>query len=109
GSSGEIYDPLLNSWTMCAGSGQFFYVSPSVLLPNGNILVAPVYPSQAGHTAIYDPVADSWTNFPALVHGFNEDEASWVKLPDNSILVIDAFHTTSERYIPLLNQWVNDA
>jgi hypothetical protein len=30
-------------------------------------------------------------------------------LPDDSILTIDPFGTNSERYIPTLNKWVNDA
>jgi hypothetical protein len=33
----------------------------------------------------------------------------WVKLPDNSILFVDRNTTSSERYIPSLNQWVVDA
>ena len=32
-----------------------------------------------------------------------------MKLPDNSILTIDAFGQNSERYIPSLNSWVADA
>jgi hypothetical protein len=108
-ASAEIYDPLLNTWTMCAGSGAEFVDSISVLLPNGNILVAPVEPTQYGHTALYSPATDSWPLFPALVQGYNEDEASWVKLPDNSILTVDPYGATSERFIPSLNQWVSDA
>jgi len=111
-SSAEIYDPLLNTWTMCAGSGQLFSDSISVVLPNGNVLVGPTWPSQYGHTAVYDPVTGSWPLFPALVRGFDQDEASWVKLPDNSILTVDPYGlsaTNSERYIPSLNEWINDS
>src|SRR5262249_50056626 len=40
--------------------------------------------------------------------GAYQDEASWVKLPDESILTIDPFGTNSERYIPSTNTWIND-
>ena len=32
-----------------------------------------------------------------------------MKLPDDSILTVDFFSTTTERYIPALNQWIDDA
>jgi hypothetical protein len=108
-SSGEIYDPVLNSWTMCAGSDQAFSDSISVILPNGNVLVAPDTPSQYGHTAVYDPATDSWPLLPPLIRGYDQSEASWVKLPDNSILTVDPYGTDTERYIPSRNGWVNDS
>jgi hypothetical protein len=42
------------------------------------------------------------------VHDGNQDEASWVKLPDNSILTIDPYGTSTERYIPSMGQWFLD-
>lgn len=108
-SSAEIYDPLLDAWSFCPGSGQFFSDNISEMLPNGNVLVSPVYPSTYGGTIMYNPAANSWLTGPSLYRGFYQDEASWVKLPDNSLLTIDPFGTNSERYIPSLNQWVNDA
>ncbi len=36
-------------------------------------------------------------------------EASWVGLPDGSILTVDHDSSTSERFIPSLNQWIPDA
>ena len=50
-----------------------------------------------------------WVAGPTLFRGSYQDEASWVKLPDDSILTIDPFGTNSERYIPSLNRWINDA
>ncbi|MDQ6630358.1 MAG: hypothetical protein M3Y82_01200, partial [Verrucomicrobiota bacterium] len=38
----------------------------------------------------------------------SQNEASWVKLPDDSILTVDKSGTSSERYIPALNTWVTD-
>ena len=108
-SSAEVYDPLSDAWTLCPSAGQTsFEDSISKILPNGNVLVAPVYPQQAGGTLIFFPASNTWSNGPTLYHGQYQDEASWVKLPDDSILTIDPFGTNSERYLPALNQWVND-
>jgi hypothetical protein len=58
---------------------------------------------------IYAPISNGWISGPQLYRGYDQTEASWVKLPDNSILTDDPFGTNSERYIPALNQWINDA
>jgi hypothetical protein len=107
--TGEVYDPVANTWTLTPTSGQVFYDSISEIVSNGNVLIAPVFPSFCGHTVLYDPTANTWVSGPTLFRGCYQDEASWVKLPDNSILTIDPFGTNSERYIPALNAWVNDA
>ena len=104
----EIYDPLANTWTELPDSGQLFVDSPSMLLPNGSVLVSPVIPSVYGGTVVYNPTLNVWSSGGTLFRGFDEDEASWVKLPDNSVLTIDSQTTNSERYIPSNNQWVND-
>jgi hypothetical protein len=125
----EIYNPVSNSWSIVpiptgiiitnSGNGNSqntagFVDSGSILLSNGKVLIAPVFPATNGNMAIYDPVADSWS-VAALVHGYVEDEASWVKLPDGSILVADSDwptsipSTNSERYIPSMNQWIADS
>ncbi|HVM51495.1 MAG TPA: kelch repeat-containing protein [Candidatus Acidoferrum sp.] len=111
-NSAEVYDPLANTWTVTPPppAGQVrFHDSISETLPNGNVLVAPVTPATYGGTVIYDVSSNAWVPGPTLVNDFYEDEASWVKLPDASILTIDPFGTNSERYIPALNQWINDA
>ncbi len=111
-NSAEIYDPVANTWTTTPPppSGQkLFYDSPAKILPSGNVLVAPVTPATFGGTVIYNTALNTWSAGPQLFRGSYQDEASWVKLPDDSILTIDPFGVNSERYIPSLNQWVNDA
>jgi hypothetical protein len=111
GNRAEFYDPLTDTWTATGPpvSGQrLFYDSVSKLLPNGNVLVCPVVASSSGGTTIYDVPSNTWKNGPKLFRGFYQDEASWVKLPDDSILTIDPFGTSTERFIPSMNQWVND-
>jgi len=71
--------------------------------------MAPVGPASSGGTLIYVAASNTWSNGPKLFRGHYQDESSWVKLPDDSILTIDPFGTNSERYIPSLNKWVNDA
>lgn len=108
-NTAEIYDPVLNTWTVLPSPGQTLYDSASTILPNGNVLVAPVFPSSSGRTLIYSPVSNAWFTGPKLFRGNNQDEASWVKLPDGSILTVDPFGTNSERYIPAQNKWINDS
>jgi autotransporter-associated beta strand protein len=108
-SSAEVYDSLSNTWTRTPSSGQTFSDSISKVIPNGSVLVAPVDPSQSGYTAIYNDVTNVWSLGPKLYRGSYQDEASWVRLPDDSILTIDPFGTNSERYIPSINAWINDA
>ncbi len=85
-----------------------FIDSGSVVLNNGKVLILPVGPANYGETVTYDPVANSWSS-AYLQTGGNEDEACMVKLPDDSMLVVDSGSTTSERYIPASNSWINDA
>ncbi|HXI83446.1 MAG TPA: kelch repeat-containing protein [Verrucomicrobiae bacterium] len=104
-STAEVYDPLANVWTSLPSSGKDFYDSVSKTLPNGNVLVAPVY---SGGTVIFNYGSNTWTDGPNFIGVDDQDEASWVKLPDDSILTIDPFGVNSERYIPSSNTWVND-
>ena len=85
-----------------------FIDSGSALLSNGKILITPVAAANGGETVTYDPVANTW-GAAYLQNGGNEDEACLVKLPDDSILVVDSGGTTSERYLPSSNTWVNDS
>jgi hypothetical protein len=124
-ATAEAYDPVVNTWTVISppsslldsnqaspevGENQGFYDSISKMLPNGNVLVAPVGARNTGGTLIYNPSSNTWSSGPTFFKtGYpDQAEASWVKLPDASILTIDAFGTSSERYIPSLNQWIND-
>ncbi|HUJ08579.1 MAG TPA: kelch repeat-containing protein [Verrucomicrobiae bacterium] len=108
-TTAEVYDPQSNTWTLTPASGQSFLDSTSEILPDGTVLIAPVIPSVYGGTVIYDPVSNTWLAGPNLYRGYDQDEASWVKLSDNSILAIDPFGTNTERYISSLNAWVDDA
>jgi hypothetical protein len=123
-TNAEIYDPVANIWNIIpvpngiinknnsiGGQGQNtagFIDSGSSLLNNGQVLVMPVGNFYSGETTTYDPVANTWSTATLKNRG-NEDEACSVRLPDESILVVDSGGTSSERYIPSLNVWTNDA
>ncbi len=124
GSTAEIYDPTSNSWTtipvptglLCTNCGSpGFSDSGCVVLSNGNLLIAPVSLTPAGPTVIYSPTSNTFSAGPAPLG--NQNEATWVKLPDDSILTINAttnatLLNTSERFIPSLNNgqggWIAD-
>ena len=132
GQKAELYDPGANQWTplnvpaglvttnLFAPNGYNggFADAPSIVLSDGTVLIAPIYPVITNGTVIYDPNANSWSAGPATrgplfitTNGtvFSSlNEVSWVKLPDDSILTIDASQTTTERYIPSLKIWIKD-
>lgn len=120
----ELYDPVANSWAQInpptslldptqdgqSGNPELFSDSISVVIADGSVLVAPVSPKLWGGTLIYDAYANIWSEGPLLTNGIPfQDECSWAKLADGSILTIDSSSTTSQRYIPSLNQWIPDA
>lgn len=121
-NTAEIYDPVTDNWTpspvpvglitqnnVLGAQGQNqagFTDSICKILPNGNVLVAPNFPTAPGGTLIFNPGANSWSAGPAWLG--SQNEASWVKLPDDSILTVDKNTSASERFIPSLNQWLLD-
>jgi hypothetical protein len=104
-ANAEVYDPLTDIWTEApvpqtyldpttrGWLGQYgaFADSISEILPNGNVMVAPNDPSPAAFsTLIYNPGSNTWTNGPSVLTAYgSQHEASWVKLPDDSILTVD--------------------
>lgn len=104
----EIYDPVMDSWSpgpAALHASDSFFDADSELLPDGKVLQA-VVTGGSKKNYIYDPIANTYVMGPTCLKSHNE--ASWVKLPDSSILFIDIKDTTSERYIPSLNRWVKD-
>lgn len=116
GAKAEVYDPQTNVWTQLnvptsvlnPGANNTFYDSNSEILPDGRVIITPVAPISYGGTVIYNPAANTWVNGPTLFRGGYQDEATWVKLPDQSFLTIDPFGQNSERFIPSQNRWIND-
>jgi hypothetical protein len=113
GHSGEVYDPVANSWTPTPLPGVGLSDAGSILLPNGEVLCEPVgfYDGTGSNTFLYNPANNTWS--PGPMDLSYQDEATWLKLPDGSVLSVDVFvgGVTSERYIPYANTstWLVDA
>jgi hypothetical protein len=119
-----------NTRAWCPSGGvQWFGDMISETLPDGSVLMAPVCPNKCGDTLIYHPNSGWDTNtFPlANTGGVNptgyscsQQEDTWVKLQDGSILTADPpsppaaagspqTPQTSERFIPSQMAWVAEA
>lgn len=128
-ASAEIYNPQTDTWTpvnppaallnpanlspeilsSLNGGLQGFYDSESMMLPDGNVLIFPVGGNASGQMLIYNPSANLWTNGPTVPGPNSLDEATWLKLPDGSILTVIPNSTIALRYIPSMTNWVVDA
>jgi hypothetical protein len=101
----ELFDPLNNVWTKIPDPlpGPAFSDAIGKILPNGNVLVAPV--SLFGPCLIYNVAGNTWQTGGTAK---NQNEVCWVKLTNDCILTIDTGAQTSEHYVPSLNSWVVD-
>jgi hypothetical protein len=125
GGTAEVYNPVNDHWTqipvpngllntnpLANGNNGGFSDSVSILLANGNVMIAPVYPTTNNVTMIFDPNQNTLSPGPTSLG--SQNEVCWVKLPDGSILTIDKGPgtTTTERFIPSLNSgqglWIAD-
>lgn len=97
----EIYDPVANIWTRGPDAPNSPIDSCTETLPNGNILQG----NAGTDTRIYDVNLNTFSASITALGG--QDEPSWVKLQDGSIITLTG--TTSERFIPALNKWVADS
>ena len=109
GPKSEVWDPKTNVWTQCPQivTGHAISDANSELLPTGNVLQAVVDTGGTRLNYIYNPTTNSYSHTGSCLRGNNE--AVWVKLPDNSIIFLDNYSVTSERYIPASGTWINDA
>lgn len=90
-NTGEMYDPRSNTWTPIANHPEAnFGDDPSMLLPNGKILVGSLVTSQ---TYLYDIATNSWSYAASKVYPDRSDEESWVKLVNGNVLTYDIFES----------------
>jgi hypothetical protein len=112
GVTAEIYNPSNNTWTVVSPPASL--VSPGQIadaeckvLPNGQVLIVPPEPKNLNGTLLFDPATTNWSAGPSTLNLLSE--ATLVKIPDGSILTVDADLTSSERYVPSANSWISDA
>jgi hypothetical protein len=93
-NTGEIYDPVHNTWSSIAPYpepfGPFYGDDPSMLLPNGNILAGDIFTNQP---MIYNVATNSWSPAGAKNFPDRSDEEGWVKLPNGNVLTYDIFRS----------------
>lgn len=104
----EIYDPVLDTWTSIAAPPGWTAIgdAPCCVLPDGRLLLGSINDVK---TAIYDPLANTWTAGP------NKDDSSseetWTLLPDETVLTAECNkHPKSEKYVaaaPPSGTWVS--
>jgi hypothetical protein len=122
GPRAEVYDPSTNTWTSLTipaalwnPASDNFYDCNSDLTPDGSVILMPVFPHTSGRAIRYNPATNTWSSGGSLVRGGYQDEATWVKLPDDTLLTLDPFghnsygNNPSERYNPATNSWINDS
>jgi hypothetical protein len=107
GSTAEIYDPVSGNWTVTPAPGTALVDSVSKILRDGTVLVGP---AAGGITRIYNPFTNTWSAGPTPVGNANQNEVTWLKLPDDSILTIPTNSFVSQRFLQSTNpnQWIND-
>lgn len=118
-NTGEIYDPVANTWTPIRNfPKQSFGDDPTVLLPNGKILAGYLL---GGQTYLYtlpsvSSPSGSWVKTTGnKLRGDRSDEETWCLLPDGSVLSYDVFggfppsepSGRAQRYVPSLDKWVD--
>ena len=114
GTYGEVYDPATNTWTITGLGGTIGHPFPntvsdanSEMLPNGTILQACVDETGVNLNYIWSPTTNVYTTAASCLR--IDNEAVWIKLPDSSIIFMDNYNETSERYMPKTGTWINDA
>jgi len=106
-NTGEIYDPLKNSWSAISNMPQLIVGDVvTETLPDGRIIAGS---HEGPQTDIYNPVTNRWTPGPNKLNNDQSEEETWIKLPDGSILSynVNGSPQQTQRYIPSLNAWLN--
>jgi hypothetical protein len=100
----EIYNPISNSWTAVTPPAGWTNMgdAASCLLPDGRLLVG--YYSGV-KTAIYDPIAGTWSAGPNKAYSASEE--TWTLLGDQTVLTVQCSHRPyAEKYVAAANQWM---
>ncbi len=103
---GEIYDPVLDSWTPIPPPPGWANVGDAVccVLPEGSLMIGALLTPEC---AIFDPLTNSWS--PAAAKAVRSNEESWILLPDESIVTAQCWEPyRSERYGIASNAWKDE-
>lgn len=108
-NTGEIYDPVANTWTPTPNFPQGnFGDDPLVLLNTGKVLGGYFNGPQ---TYLFDPTSLTWTQSGTKLLSDASDEETWLQLPNGNILTYNIFASpasgpgTAQQYNPTTGQW----
>jgi hypothetical protein len=102
----EIYDPVSDAWTTIGTPPGWTSIgdAPSVVLPDGRVMLGAI---DSNRTALYDPVANSWSAGP-MKDDIRGTEETWVLLGDQTVLAIECDgRPRTEKYIMAADTWVS--
>lgn len=108
-NAGEIYDPILNTWTQIAVVPSTGIVGlangPAAMLPDGKIIIGSADSGQQTHY-IFSHVSDTWARAADGLLGPPSDN-SYVLTPDNKIFGYSVFSHANQcaTYDPLTDSW----
>src|SRR5271167_4157021 len=103
GKNYELYDPNSGTWTSqgntpvqlwdsaanCGGSNNASYeLGPAVLRPDGTVYATGANSCAAGHTAIYNVSAGTWTAGPDFPSDLDIADGPSALLPDGNVLMM---------------------
>jgi hypothetical protein len=110
-NTGEIYNPLTNTWSASAPFPQTrFGDGQAVLLPNGRVLAGYLFGTQ---TYLYNPATNSWTQTGSKIRNDRNNKETWLLLPSGDVLCyeISTIPLTgpgfAQRYISSIGIWVD--
>jgi hypothetical protein len=106
-NTGEMYDPVSNSWSPIAPHPESsFGDDPSMLLSKGKILAGSL---STNKSYLYDIASNSWSSAAAKVYQDRSDEENWAKLPNGKVITYDIFESVdrSGQYAELYDQASN--
>jgi len=110
GNSAEVFNTLTDTWDTIINTianGAIISDANSKLLPDGNVMQAIVVKpgfNTGTQNELYNPQSNTMTYANPIL--YCSDEASWVTLPDGSILNPDTYTESCERFIPSEGVWM---
>lgn len=110
-NTGEIYDPVANTWTPIANFPERQYGDvPSMLVQGGKVFAGSLTTNKSYY---YDIASNTWSQTGSKVYADQSDEESWVRLPDGRVMTYDLFQSYgtggayAEAFNPATNTWAS--
>jgi hypothetical protein len=104
-ATSELYDPATGTWAFTSSMSEARTQHSSILLSNGNVLVAGGASSISSSTAeLYDPFTGTWTSTGSMEFA-RFAEQNMVLLTDGKVLIVGGPSNMSEIYNPNTGIW----